>query len=1283
MNCGAFGRVQAAYGIGEEQGNGNLHLHGVFYGSWNIAVIQQWCHQNKFRKMFEKMIDSHITCRISKELKTRQDTSTHWMDIFKQYPTSATVSKDAEMYAARLNNHKHSETCWKNSQQCRLAFRQPIAEKTFFSQIEADDDGFIQKQIAPPPQKDAANAFNVQDERTIVYRIARTDAFEQMQVEYNPLTTALLRCNTSMQVLLTQSQAKAAMFYISKYMSKNPFQLQSTVALIYQSTLEQQKYASQADDNHSKTRKAKNILQKILNKHDLMEVSDQQSAASVIGYKSYFSSHNFTFIQPWAAVSYFRQKCHPNASIEISNENLQDLEIESDTAKATAMSKFELYLNRGFKLKELCFYDYCMRIGTRAVRNKTKKEDSNNCTKAGRPTNATFPFEPHSKPSKCFEQIIMSCPAIPRIAGTQPPKYPGSDASVQEQQTFVEFYTLLFVPLDITAKPLAKFGNILPFSAPTSWISFWKLFNGFEKSTSWYQRSKWCIFRNMVTNLRQTSQERTLVQKWRFVEADIRSNDTTLRQTDSHKKHKQELQYANIDDDENDMQALCEMIRAKHGTDDFLSNSEKELKKSVNYLNHQLTTYQSLTNHHIQVSQKKQFQNFTVRDCESMNQKFLDTSVSEEETDANILATNLSQSEKLLRLTDKPVHVLKKHQEDAVKKLQEWKSEMNQDPALKKGQILVFIQGVPGSGKTTTAKCLAERLGLNFVFAGTTSTASAQLRTETINVILKLGLNLNNLQKTDISYETKQFITTNFAGKDGMIIDEISMMTPITLAKNDLHLRSALDPNFVFAGLDVILLGDFLQFDPVAPGLKNPALYQAAVKLGLGESLPNEAYRIGANLFTKFRLLELDGQVRASPMYDEWLAKLRNLNVAHPITDNWLSQLNILSQNDFDSNVLDWYTTPIVVSGNPERRMFIKEKLINFAKRYNQPVLRWICPVRSSRHKYTALPFDPEGIYDELVRYFVPGSKCILTDSINTKLGLGKGVEGIFIDAVWTNDEINIKKLPKAEITTVSQPEYIVIQINKQFLSIKRTPTQLTDKNGKKRTYYSHKCQSGESRTYHKEQGKTESSLILSLNSRSNISKRIHPLNLHSVYVGVSRVHNHEHLRILPLSVEDKNYLKSLQWDPMLRLYFQNYDKNGRWKHNGLTKIREQRDRKTKTELAFVALDALTIQECKQFVKRLDVIVASELANPTKEEYLQALKKSHAEGYALINENNGALLNQHRKDILNELAKISVNTLPLRKLRYFAKHLQIDYTAMNKATLQDTLQCLMEETEKK
>ena len=56
------------------------------------------------------------------------------------------------------------------------------------------------------------------------FGLGRSSKIEQIKVETNKLTSSLLRCDTSIQPLVTPSQAKATMFYTSKYCSKDPLQ---------------------------------------------------------------------------------------------------------------------------------------------------------------------------------------------------------------------------------------------------------------------------------------------------------------------------------------------------------------------------------------------------------------------------------------------------------------------------------------------------------------------------------------------------------------------------------------------------------------------------------------------------------------------------------------------------------------------------------------------------------------------------------------------------------------------------------------------------------------------------------------------------------------------------------------------------------------------------------------------------------------------------------------------------------------------------------------------------
>ena len=85
------------------------------------------------------------------------------------------------------------------------------------------------------------------------------------------------------------------------------------------------------------------------------------------------------------------------------------------------------------------------------------------------------------------------------------------------------------------------------------------------------------------------------------------------------------------------------------------------------------------------------------------------------------------------------------------------------------------------------------------------------------------------------------------------------MLNPVMLGLIDLRLGQCFDSEKPFGGLQTILIGDMFQFPVIGRKFKKAALYHAAVLCSRNRKLPNKSYRVGANLFMKFRLLQLKG----------------------------------------------------------------------------------------------------------------------------------------------------------------------------------------------------------------------------------------------------------------------------------------------------------------------------------------------------------------------------------------------------------------------------------------
>ena len=96
------------------------------------------------------------------------------------------------------------------------------------------------------------------------------------------------------------------MFYSSKYCSKNPYKLSSTLSYLYTAQLALRQYGSVAQDAGTMTRNAKFLMQKVLHKTGLIEVGAQQAAAANLGQNSFFSQ-KFCYIFIWDAIKRLRK----------------------------------------------------------------------------------------------------------------------------------------------------------------------------------------------------------------------------------------------------------------------------------------------------------------------------------------------------------------------------------------------------------------------------------------------------------------------------------------------------------------------------------------------------------------------------------------------------------------------------------------------------------------------------------------------------------------------------------------------------------------------------------------------------------------------------------------------------------------------------------------------------------------------------------------------------------------------------------------------------------------
>ena len=114
-------------------------------------------------------------------------------------------------------------------------------------------------------------------------------------VEFNPLLTALLGCNTNLQLLGSKEQSKLALFYIGPYINKNGVKLTDALPLLRHAQDHAMQYPSSAEDADTSKRLVQFIVSRVLNKmNSSMEISDTQAALALLGMGASICSETFT-----------------------------------------------------------------------------------------------------------------------------------------------------------------------------------------------------------------------------------------------------------------------------------------------------------------------------------------------------------------------------------------------------------------------------------------------------------------------------------------------------------------------------------------------------------------------------------------------------------------------------------------------------------------------------------------------------------------------------------------------------------------------------------------------------------------------------------------------------------------------------------------------------------------------------------------------------------------------------------------------------------------------------
>ena len=158
-------------------------------------------------------------------------------------------------------------------------------------------------------------------------------------------------------------------------------------------------------------------------------------------------------------------------------------------------------------------------------------------------------------------------------------------------RVFVEYYSMLFLPFDHNMDPrdpTLPDLPVLPWNRNTSWNNFTTIFKSWDVDThgtgdlrSWYKRSTYRLFHNLVHSFKQPKLTRTLLAKWKALSADKRpTSDGVLypeRMASTTDKFWRSHS-SDDDDDGDDAVTLLEVLRDQFGVSDKKMSRSEQLR---------------------------------------------------------------------------------------------------------------------------------------------------------------------------------------------------------------------------------------------------------------------------------------------------------------------------------------------------------------------------------------------------------------------------------------------------------------------------------------------------------------------------------------------------------------------------------------------------------------------------------------------------------------------------------------------------------------------------------
>ena len=313
--------------------------------------------------------------------------------------------------------------------------------------LHAELDDLLRRKEFPLELSDRLQACSEDEARNLIRAWRSMTCRNASLVEYCPVLSASLGCNTAPLMLGGGETAKVAGLYMCKYLVKDAYELTACLSVLVDAREHIDQYPSTAQEDTRDDRTSKHFLQRVLNA-SATELSPTQAAAIVLGMPSSGHSHSYVNSYVWDAVDLVTilkgtasSSCdalsseHDNAGDEPNIEDAAE-EVDDSVRQGTcniytaqggtsiAVTQAQHYAHRSFALEDMNFDEFVMIMQIVKKPEDTVTLDEQASAKIGRPQNPVFAFLPPHPLASNYVIKQKAKPDVPILVGKPPPRLP-------------------------------------------------------------------------------------------------------------------------------------------------------------------------------------------------------------------------------------------------------------------------------------------------------------------------------------------------------------------------------------------------------------------------------------------------------------------------------------------------------------------------------------------------------------------------------------------------------------------------------------------------------------------------------------------------------------------------------------------------------------------------------------------------------------------------------------------------------------------------------------------